>query len=423
MENKHSARFLRQRKMMLMLPILVFPFITMGFWALGGGKDTSNENAPGANTGLNLQLPNANLKEDKNEDKLSFYKMADADSLKRAEILRNDPYYNDSILSKQSSLLSASETKGNSSVANTGLNNSLYKNGSDTNELKVNQKIEELKRQINQPETVYGNPGNQKKLIENNTSFSTDVDKLHNMMQVMNNKEDVDPEMEQLNGTLDKILDIQHPQRIKDIMKEKSTVKGREVFSISKNSMVDNISLLDTSSDKVEIITKFYGTDDYNNQSEDDNALEAVVDADQTIVSGSIIKLRLITDIFISGTLIPKGNCIYGITSLNDERLKIEINSIRNINSVFPVNLEVYDMDGLAGINIPGAIAGDVAKQSVDNGLQLVQLSSLDPSLKAQAAEVGINTVKSLMSKKVKQVKVFVKAGYKVLLKDKNLQH
>ena len=91
--------------------------------------------------------------------------MADADSLKRAEILRNDPYYNDSILSKRSSLLSASETNGNSSVTKTGLNNSPYKNGSDTNELKVYQKIDELKKQINQPESY---PGNQNKPVENN---------------------------------------------------------------------------------------------------------------------------------------------------------------------------------------------------------------------------------------------------------------
>jgi hypothetical protein len=107
---------------------------------------------------------------------------------------------------------------------------------------------------------------------------------------------------------------------------------------------------------------------------------------------------------------------------LNNERLEIEVNSIRNGNSLFPVKLEVYDMDGLPGIHIPGAITRDVAKQSADNGLQLMELTSVDPSLKAQAATAGINTVKSLMSRKVKQVKVLVKAGYKVLLRDKNVQ-
>jgi len=76
----------------------------------------------------------------------------------------------------------------------------------------------------------------------------------------------------------------------------------------------------------------------------------------------------------------------------------------------------------LPGIYIPGAISRDVAKQSADNSLQLMELGTMDPSLKAQAAAAGISTAKSLLSKKVKLVKVMVKAGYKVLLKDKNFQ-
>lgn len=79
-------------------------------------------------------------------------------------------------------------------------------------------------------------------------------------------------------------------------------------------------------------------------------------------------------------------------------------------------------MDGLPGIYIPGAISRDVTKQSADNSLQLMELSSMDPSIKAQAAAAGISTVKNMLSRKVKQVKVMVKAGYKVLLKNKNAQ-
>jgi conjugative transposon TraM protein len=107
---------------------------------------------------------------------------------------------------------------------------------------------------------------------------------------------------------------------------------------------------------------------------------------------------------------------------LNAERLEVEINSIRYNQSLYPVKLSVYDIDGLPGIYIPGAITRDVAKQSVDNSLQLMELSTMDPSLKAQATSAGIGAAKSLLSKKVKQVKVMVKAGYKVLLKDKNIQ-
>ncbi len=41
---------------------------------------------------------------------------------------------------------------------------------------------------------------------------------------------------------------------------------------------------------------------------------------------------------------------------MNNKQLEIEVNSIRNGNSLFPVKLEAYKMDGLPGIHILGAI-------------------------------------------------------------------
>ena len=116
-------------------------------------------------------------------------------------------------------------------------------------------------------------------------------------------------------------------------------------------------------------------------------------------------------------------NFVFGISKLDGERLEVDINSVRCGNSLYPVNIEVYDMDGLKGIYIPEAIARDVAKQSADNSLQTLGISTLDPSVQAQAATAGINASKTLLSKKTNQIKVFVKAGYKILLKDKTSIH
>ncbi|MEP7231638.1 MAG: DUF3875 domain-containing protein [Ginsengibacter sp.] len=152
--------------------------------------------------------------------------------------------------------------------------NFSYKISTDVNEQRIYKKIDELNRQINQPETTYNNLSNQNQPNDNNEGFSNDVDKLHNMMQVMNDKEEADPEMQQLNGTLDKILDIQHPQRVKDKLKEKSLQQKEVVFAVSKIPVADNISLLDTSKHKAESNAGFYGIDDNESQSEEDNAIE-----------------------------------------------------------------------------------------------------------------------------------------------------
>jgi len=123
-------------------------------------------------------------------------------------------------------------------------------------------------------------------------------------------------------------------------------------------------------------------------------------------------------DIFINGVLIPKDNFVFGTADLNGERLGIKISSLRYRNSIFPVELSAYDMDGMTGIYIPGAITRDVAKQSADRAAQQIDFSTLNPSIGAQAANAGIEAAKTLFSRKVKLVKVTVKAGYLVLLRD-----
>jgi len=422
MKEKHSAKFLRQRKMMLVLPVLIIPFVTMGFWALGGGQGQTKSNLADNNKGLNLQLPDANLKDDKNADKLSFYNEADADSLKRDELLRNDPYYKDSIINRRNTLMSDTGNLLSNAPLYSGLNQSPYNKTTDANEQRIYQKINEINKQINQPDN--GTQSNFNQPATNNDSneqFSNEVDRLQDMMQQMNGSPEADPEMQQLNGTLEKILDIQHPDRVKEKFKEMSLKNKEQVFIVTKQFVKNNISLLDSGKSKRNAENKFFGVEE-DADSEEQNTVEAVVHQTQTLVNGAVVKMRLLNDIYLNGSLVKKGNFVFGIAELNDERLEININSIRNNNSLFPVKLEVFDMDGLPGIYIPGAISRDVAKQSTDNGLQLLELTSMDPSFKAQAAATGINAAKSLLSKKVKQVKVSVKAGYKVLLRDKSIQ-
>lgn len=431
MQQQHSIKFLRQRKFLLVLPVLVVPFITLAFWALGGGKGSDAQAAQGnTQTGLNLELPGANLKEDEVVDKLGYYEKAASDSAKLLELMKNDPYFNKQ--KNEEDTLPSAVTVYNSTqfpspnISNHGTGNSNY-NGNqynDPNEAKVYQKLAQLNTAINDAST--GTKIKEESYLPKNnqpTLQGEDVDRLEQMMQTMNNGgNSEDGEMKQLNGMLEKILDIQHPERIKEKLKEKSIEHKGDVFAVSKGFSKTSVSLLDTAKHQSNTMENngFFGVTDTPIESEVQNGIEAVVHETQTVVNGAIIKIRLLNDVYISGQLISRDNFIFGISSLNNERLEVNINSIRNEHSLFPVKLEVYDMDGLPGIYIPGAISRDVAKQSTDNALQSVALNSLDPSIGAQAAAAGIETAKTLLSKKVKLIKVQVKAGYKILLKDNN---
>lgn len=393
----------KRRKMLLVLPLIAIPFLTMAFWALGGGSGVKAVSV--TTKGLNLDLPDARLKEDKLMDKLSFYEKADKDSMKLEEWMRNDPYFK-----KDTAPVIPSSELEDLTMLTAGkygqrLNLSPYEKSASRPEDQVLQKLKVLESEINSNSSEKYDEAIQRSASAN--EFSAELDRLEQLMKVNNSSNGDDPEMKQLEGTLDKILDIQHPQRVKE-----RSVKNKEaVYAVRRSSGADTI------------VKGFYSySDDKELQGAEQNAIEAVIAANQTIVNGGVVKLRLLNEVYINGRLVPKDILVSGIATLEGERLTIEINSIRSGKSIYSVKLEVYDMDGLPGIYIPGTINRDVAKESLNNSLSLADMTSLDPSLKAQAAATGIGAIKSLVGKKSKLVRVQLKAGYKVLLNNKNQQ-
>src|SRR6266496_2073475 len=94
-KKKQSQQFLKRRKFLMFLPFLTLPFVTVIFWALGGGKgNNATAQTNSKQRGLNLKLPEAKLKSEKGFNKLSFYEQAALDSEKILKERKLDPYWN-----------------------------------------------------------------------------------------------------------------------------------------------------------------------------------------------------------------------------------------------------------------------------------------------------------------------------------------
>lgn len=434
-KTNHSAQFLRKRKFLLVIPILVYPFLTLMLFSLGFIGTAKAGKEQQAKRGFNINLPNPTPSKDSNWNKLKFYEEADRDSAKYQSLLKSDPNFQLSgeydTFPGSNHLSPYSLTKKEMSFSYDPYPTELqsYK---DPNEAKVYKKLAELEREMARPEV--GKKDSEGVFDKTNNYSRTnisDVDRLESMMQQMQSPDFADPELTQLNGMLEKILDIQHPDRLKEKLKAQSETNKGQVFPVAVNSTPEKISLLQSNNRKNNLFdtskwlnrspsNSFYGTDLTTVQENNQNAIRAVIPTTQTLVTGSTVKLHLADDVYISGVLIPKGEAVFGTASLNGERIKIEINSIGYRNNILPVMLSVHDMTGMEGIYMPGAITRDVAKQSTDQAIQGLSIATLDPSLGAQAASAGIQAAKSLIGRKVKLVKVTVRAGYQVLLKDTN---
>jgi conjugative transposon TraM protein len=384
---KRTQKYLEQRKFLMALPLLVLPFLTATFWALGGGSGTPADPHAEQLRGLNLDLPPAHFSEEQ-LDKLSLYETARRDSMKFREARQNDPYFN----------------LDNLPVSQPGVGQT------DPNETLVNNKLAELYQELSRkPEK------NTPAYKEHAQSMETneEVNKLSGMMEMMQSrrKPEVDPEESRINTMLDKILDVQHPERVKEKLRERSSLNKSQVFAV-------------TTTPNPEVGTDaFFGLENESAaQDSAGNAIEAVIHNTQELVAGSIVKMRLLSQMYVGGKLIPKDQFVFGVAAMNGERLTIAISTIRSETSLFPVSLAAYDLDGLEGIYIPGAITRDAAKQSSDQAMQSMQFMTMDQSVGAQASAAGIQAAKGLFSKKVKMVKVTVKAGYKILLRDGNVK-
>lgn len=245
-----------------------------------------------------------------------------------------------------------------------------------------------------------------------------DIDRLEAMMQSVGRNEDEDPELRQLSSMMDQILDIQHPERVKDRIQELSSQHKEAIYPVWAAQPGISISLLGDTVKRIPgaSASHFYGLEDKERQSGVQTSVQASVHGTQTLASGSVIKLRLEQNIYVGGEHIPKGAFIYGTAEMKGERLHISISTIRSGTTILPVKLQVYDLDGITGIYMPGSVQREVVKQSADNTLQGLELSTIDPSLKAKAATAGISAAKNLLSRKVKVEKVILKGGYQVIL-------
>ena len=158
-----------------------------------------------------------------------------------------------------------------------------------------------------------------------------------------------------------------------------------------------------------------------NRSSTSKNTISAIIAGNQSVTDGQTVKLRLTEPMWVGNSLVPRGTILAGNARLQGERLGIEITAIESNGSVFEVELEVYDSDGQKGINIPNSLESDALHEIGANmGSTMGSSINLTTNAGAQiASDVGrglINGVSQYLNKKMRNVKVHLKSGYKVMI-------
>ena len=154
------------------------------------------------------------------------------------------------------------------------------------------------------------------------------------------------------------------------------------------------------------------------------NTILASVYGYQMVTDGQTVRLRLLESMAVDERIIPKGSIIVGAAKIQGERLSINITSIENGRMIIPVELSVYDTDGQEGIFIPNSMEVSAAKEVAANmGGSMGSSINISSDAKAQlASDIGkglIQGTSQYVAKKMRTVKVHLKAVYQVLLYQK----
>lgn len=423
----YSEQYLQRRKFYLFLPLLALPFLTFIYWVLIV-KNLDSSQIPSESGGLQLALPGASIKDESKMDKWQYYRKADQDSALRLQQIKRDPYRSDGSYAATDTIGSRLLGLEGPNAKNRGRSSSALQNLSSRHlntESQVQMKLQNLEKVL----AAAQSPSFDEKkryAIKDVDEEMAEANKqaMLNSPDSPENRYEVDPELAQLNGMLDKILEIQKPATFGTDQQANQSPDDAGALQVSAASSGDFISSFTgmQSSDSVKSATfistiGFYGLDEPEATTAP-SGLTAVVEGNQQVLSGSTVQLRLAQTIMIKGLIVPTNALVYGLASLSGERLKIKISSIRSGDQILPVNLQVYDLDGVEGIYIPGSISRNLTKQALGSQVQGLDMDLGGISLGAQAANAGMQIGRTLFGRKTRLTQVTLQTGYKVILRD-----
>ncbi|EJL68427.1 conjugative transposon protein TraM [Chryseobacterium populi] len=171
---------------------------------------------------------------------------------------------------------------------------------------------------------------------------------------------------------------------------------------------------------------RFYDSqNDSENSVQTKNAIRGVVYETKTLVNESTLSIRLSEAMKVGRAEIPAGSLLIAVSKFQGERLQLKISSIQSQGNIYPVEINVYDTDGHMGLYVPysaeqNVVSDIVANMSQTSGTNIMMTQSAGQQIAADLSRGVVQGLSGYFQKRVRQLKVTVKAGHQVFLLPKN---
>ncbi len=126
-------------------------------------------------------------------------------------------------------------------------------------------------------------------------------------------------------------------------------------------------------------VTKASKSADFNSiyKQKESSFIKAVIDENIKGFLGSRIRIRLLEDVYVGNAKITKGTPLYALISgFSLQRVNLHIVSVMHQNEILPINLNIYDIDGMEGLYVPSSAFREMTRTMGQNIVQGQNLSS-----------------------------------------------
>ncbi|MGV8137305.1 MAG: conjugative transposon protein TraM [Mangrovibacterium sp.] len=339
---------LKRNKPLLFLPLVLIPFIVLIFYILGGGENPKeggqNPEITDTVRGANYNLPEADRSIeiiDKTEAAVSPDEITlsrDYNILGEGAESKNDTAKQEPVLTEKAEAgIANNETSGTLPESNTTDPEQLLKH-IEKRQQQIRGELESEKAVGSEPHAKASYSGQNKKTER--VTQATSSQKQHEPAIPATGIEELDRVFRQ-NACLSKANDSLSFQ-----------LKQAQAIQQKQEAEKNRYTALEKSQQSA-----------FKPSEQKGSLLKAEVYETTTVLTGNRVKLRLLEDGWLSGTKIPEGTFLYGTCEVANERLQIMIRQIPVSGNFIPVDITVYDLDGLAGLYVPDQAARKVAKE------------------------------------------------------------
>lgn len=132
----------------------------------------------------------------------------------------------------------------------------------------------------------------------------------------------------------------------------------------------------------------------------------------EKVRNGSRVSVRLLEDMVVGGTLIPKNTHLMAMCAIS-ERLNLTVSSVEMNSKIYQLGYEAYDTDGGKGIYCPD-LGGDARRSVKSRGFSAIGqvIGGRMARLASEAVQTGVSVAQS----KSGEVTVSVPSGYRFFI-------